>query len=183
MSGLVTMTPSSIDHVGTSASINANGGVDFTGVTSLSLDGVFQGGDDGFDNYVVMCHGVGSAETVSVDLWYRANGNDAKGVDYTRQQLRADAGTVAGDRPPTATSTRQLIVSSTALSAVEIYFYGPSLPKPTASRSVSVMGRNGARIYDHAATHSQPVSYDGFTLTVLNTDTMTGNLIVMGYAE
>jgi hypothetical protein len=49
--GLVSMTPSSIAHSGTSASINADGGVDFTAVTELSLNGVFT---SDYDNYLIV---------------------------------------------------------------------------------------------------------------------------------
>jgi len=88
MSGLVTMPPTSIDHVGTSASINANGGVDFEGVTSLSLNGVFTGD---YDNYLMIVGAINDT-TGNVTLGTQlsvAGIADATVNAYTAQSLVA----------------------------------------------------------------------------------------------
>ena len=177
MSGLVTMIPSSIEHVGTSAVINANGGVDFTAVTSLSLDGVFT---PDFDNYLIIQSCTGP-EDKNVSWKLRVNKQDTTGSDYVRQYLYAADNSISGNRIPGQSG---MVIGRTAPSGGdEIHIYGPFLPQPTAVRSVNVSGRDGARIEaDNAHTHSLPVSYDGFTLFPA-ADSFTGSIIVMGYAE
>jgi hypothetical protein len=181
MDGLVTMTPTSIDHVGTSASINANGGVDFEGVTSLSLNGVFTGGDDGFDNYRVVINFIKDAGiSADMQMALRASGADATS-NFTSQRLRARDVNVDGIR---TNDSRFGDLGATSLySGLEAHFYGPGLGQPTAIRTFSSAGRDNASLYDYAQTHSLDTSYDGFTIYSSNAESFTGNLIVMGYAE
>lgn len=178
MDGLVTMTPSSIDHVGTSASINANGGVDFEGVTSLSLNGVFTGNHD---NYLVMLNVVATVDGSGVRFYLRASasGSDATGSDYADQSLVADNTPPYGHRYESQTSGR-ITLTGTTEAGCYWHIYGPYLAQPTATRSTTASSSKTATISDYAATHSLSTSYDGFTLF---NGTLTGNLIVMGYAE
>jgi hypothetical protein len=69
--GLVIMTPTSIAHAGTSASINADGGVDFTAVTSLSLNGVFT---SAHDNYLIVIRYVAASGDPRTRLRLRTAG-------------------------------------------------------------------------------------------------------------
>lgn len=181
MSGLVTMTPTSIDHVGTSASINANGGVDFEGVTSLSLNGVFKGGDDGFDNYVVMLSGTVSAGGAYVAHRYLSQGLPALGSDYTYEYLEAEGGNVTSVRT-SKDHARFAGFNAPLIQGVTLNLYGPSLGSPTAWRSVTHNSYGSAAISDYAGTHSLSESYDGLTIFPASS-TITGNVIVMGYAE
>ena len=84
--GLVTMTPTSIAvaGAGSSASINSDGGVDFTSATSLSLNGVFT---SGYDNYLLVIFHEWSGASGGVDITcrLRAAGSDASGSNYTYQ--------------------------------------------------------------------------------------------------
>jgi hypothetical protein len=184
MSGLVTMTPTSIEHVGTSASINANGGVDFEGVTSLSLNGVFTGGDDGFDNYVIYLSGGDVSVDTDIKAKLRSNGLNTADTKYTRQNMNAQDASVNGSRR-TSEDAGSIGVFRAAVppNAIEAHFYGPALDQPTAWRIVTVTSGNGAEIMDRALTHSEGASYDGFTIYPEQNISMTGNLIVMGYAE
>ena len=172
--GMVLLTPTSIAHSGTSASIGANGQVTFTAVTSLSLNGVFS---VDFDNYVVSLRIVGSTD-VLIQCRFRASGTDASGSDYTRQELNASSTTVSANR---TTSTQGIlgVASFEQRDGHTFSIYGPHLAQPTAIRSVTVDGRAGARINDYAVTHSLSTSYDGFTLFP-NTGNFTGALTVMG---
>ena len=205
MDGLVTMTPSSASGlISTSpdnpagdddtqpsfVKVNANGGVDFQNVVSLSLNGVFKSGADGFDNYVIVWTGWDGSDQAVRWRWRKGTAPDADaiGSDYVQQSLNADGGTVNGNREDPPVNYAASVRASRILTGSEIHVYGPALPQPTAYRVVQVVEKLNARILDMAGTHSLGESYDGITFwpsggggTIGNP--FTGNLIVMGYAE
>lgn len=174
---LVSMKPTSVDHSGTSASVNNNGGVDFSAVTSLSLNGVFT---SDYDNYVLVMDHVGSG-SIQIASRLRLSGSDASGSDYVFQQIVADGGTRSGER---ATSQNKIRISPTQTTrgGLHLHLYGPSLAQPTAFRSVTIEGFTGARIFDYAATHSLSTAYDGITIYP-ESGNITGNVAVFGYRE
>ena len=181
--GLISMKPTSITHAGTSASINADGGVDFTAVTSLSLNGVFT---SDYDNYLVVIRGQNDGVTdASTSIRLRAAGSDASGANYVRQFLNVDSTTVSGRRDTGQTNWNQPVVfySDTAdQGGVAMHIYGPYLAQPTAARTVNANAYLGAYLLDHAYTHSLSTSYDGFTMAVTGS-TATGTVHVFGYEE
>ena len=175
---LVSMEPTSISHSGTSASVNNNGGVDFTAVTSLSLNGVFTGD---YDNYLIVINYT-NASGGNVNLKLRASGTDATGSNYTYQTLIADgSSSPSGTRYSSESSWARIMhADSTYWQGFNVHLYGPALAQPTAARSVSVSSYNSAFIRDVAGTHSLSTSYDGFTI---GSSAMTGNIHVFGYRE
>lgn len=176
--GLVTMTPTSVDHSGTSASINADGGVDFTGVTSLSLNGVFT---SSFDNYLCVISYTVTINDVGFTFRMRVGGTDnSTASSYTSQALNAFSTTVSGGRS-TGTSGQIGVSGTSQGNARAMHFYGPALAQPTAVRFVSMSGES-VGIAENAVTHNQSTSYDGFTM-ILGSGTMTGNVAVFGYEE
>jgi len=176
--GLVSMTPSSIAHSGTSASINADGGVDFTAVTSLSLNGVFT---SDYDNYlIVVSIAMGTSDFGR--LRYRVSSTDATGSNYTTQHINANATSVTGGRSTSADDFVYNYLSNGGPNGCHIHIYGPALAQPTAGRSVNVDGNSAARIYENANTHSLSTAYDGVTF-YQDTNAATGNVHVFGYEE
>ena len=177
--GLVSMTPTSISYSGTSATINTNGGVDFTAVTSLSLNGVFT---SNHDNYLVVIQLQGDVTGAYLQARLRAAGTDnSTASSYVRQRLDANNITIQSDRT-TSDLTHILRELSAITSGCDLYVYGPALAQPTAMRSVTVGGRNGGWISDLATSHNQSVSYDGFTIYPTSGN-VTGNVHVFGYEE
>ena len=177
--GLVSMTPTSIAHSGTSATINSDGGVDFSAVTSLSLNGVFTGDHD---NYLIVYSQkstIGAALLVKL----RASGTDTTGSDYTSQRLLASSGTVAGARFSSETSARIGSNEDDSENGEAIAIYGPALSQPTAMRNVSANTEAGAVIADYAATHSLSSSYDGCTFFTASGASLSGTVHVFGYRE
>lgn len=175
--GLISMTPTSIAYSGTSASINADGGVDFSAVTSLSLNGVFTGD---YDNYLVVMRVV----AVSVDYGYgfrlRAAGTDNNTASsYVTQSLDANGASRSGSR--ITNDEANIANAATGGSGTHFHFYGPALTQPTAIRSVNMSAYLGAFMKDYAMTHNQSVSYDGFSFFGANA--ITGNVHVFGYEE
>ena len=175
--GLISMKPTSIVHAGTSASINADGGVDFSAVTSLSLNGVFT---SAYDNYVIFWRGTRSAANV---LYFRlrAAGTDATGANYADQYFKADGGTISAAR---GTSITQPMISDTgtAENGITMHIYGPALAQPTAYRTVTAASNSGGLMTDFAVTHSLSTAYDGFTWYP-SSGSMTGQIHVFAYEE
>ena len=177
--GLVSMTPTSIAHSGTSASINADGGVDFTAVTSLSLNGVFT---SEMDNYLVVWNVTVAAGIPSLNLKLRASGTDTTGSDYTRQSLDVYATTKSGARATSQAAFLVTVPDDIAPNGTTLHVYGPALAQPTAFRSVTIYSYDGASIWDAAATHSLSTAYDGFTLAPTSSD-VSGTIHVFGNEE
>ena len=176
--GLISMKPTSIAHSGTSATINADGGVDFTAVTELSLNGVFTGD---YDNYLIVLDGTASGST-GLQFRYRVSGTDnSTASSYVSQALGANGTTISKGRD-TESFGYLSNQASTQAAGYQAHVYGPYLAQPTAARSVTVYGFGDARLMDYAWTHNQSTSYDGFTLYTAGV-TLTGTIHVFGYEE
>jgi hypothetical protein len=178
--GLVSMTPTSIAHSGTSATINADGGVDFSAVTSLSLNGVFT---SDYDNYLVVMRQLSSAEGTVLGFKLRVGGTDTTDSNYARQFLQAAATSVTGNRA-TSQSSINLFPGTTILTGHVMHIYGPALAQATAGRLVNPVSGILATLEmtDYAWTHSTATAYDGFTVTP-SSDNASGNVHVFGYEE
>lgn len=178
--GLVTMTPTSVDVTGTSASINADGGVDFTAVTSLSLNGVFT---SSFDNYLIVTtpYLTGSADEWTL-MRLRSSGSDATATNYTVQYLIGNNTSLLVNRLTSQSSGPLSVSAESVYAGTHTHVYGPFLAQPTVWRLTGVSGRSGAYIHDIASTHSLSTSYDGFTCFPA-AGSITGNIVVFGYEE
>jgi hypothetical protein len=158
LGGMVLLKPTSIDVVGTSATINTNGSIEFSGITALTMNGIFSAN---YENYLIVTRNT-STNNQSVTaqltlnsvpansgysiLWIAAQ-NTTKSVN----QVTSSAATYIGDM-------------STVPNGWSCYFYGPHLAQSTAMRSVEIFGQNGAEMFDFASTHSTPTSYDGLKI-------------------
>ena len=172
--GMVLLTPTSIAHSGTSASIGANGQVTFTAVTSLSLNGVFSAD---FDNYVISMRNVGTGGNNLLGR-LRTSGSDATASNYVWQYLDADNTSISAGRFTTS-NWRVGAEYTTARTGNTVYLYGPYLAQPTAYRLIDVDGYLSASIADAAGTHSLSTSYDGITIYTTGSN-ITGALQVYG---
>lgn len=176
--GMALIEPASIVFSGTSAAIVGLGSVEFSAVTSLSLNGVFS---SLFDNYMVVFRYQISSGAQAVALRFRASGVDFASSNYTVQQLYANGTSVTAQR----TSPSGLLyfgATSSPMSGETLYIYGPNLVQPTAIRNVNVMGASGASILDNAGTDSLSNSYDGFTVFT-SPSVMTGRVAVYGMVK
>ena len=176
--GLVVMTPSSIAYSGTSASINADGSVDFSAVTSLSLNGVFT---SSYDNYMVTIRLNSSASTDTLARLRIGGTDNSTASSYVYQSMNADGTTVNAAR---STQTYWAWGRSQAVQRTgqTIYLFGPNLSQPTAMRQVSANDASSARIYDTSGTHNQSTAYDGFTIYP-NSGNFTGLVTVFGFNQ
>jgi hypothetical protein len=174
--GMVLMKPTSIDNSSGSASVNDNGQVTFSAVTSLSLNGVFTAD---FDNYVLAFNAKASANEY-IRFRMRSSGTDDSGSNYTHQYLLAGSTTIAGARSTGASNgTIGIFGGNASPSANTFYIYGPALAQPTASRGVSMSTVSTIRIDDYVSTHSLSTSYDGITFFP-DANNITGSVAVYG---
>ena len=175
--GLIPITPTSISHTGTSATINANGGVDFTAATELNLIGVFSAD---YDNYLILFD---ATCTSNLNLFYHwlSSTTPATGTDYTYQSMYASVGTLSSGRLTGLTYGRWgSILSTTYVSGQAFHIYGPFLAAPTVTRNVSADG--GPSMQEFVSTHSLSTSYDGIRVFPSASD-FTGTVRVFGYEE
>ena len=172
--GLVSMTPTSIAYSGTSASINADGGVDFTSMTALSFNGIFT---TDYDNYLFVTTLIGTgAQALGIKL--RVGGTDTTDSNYARQYVQGFGSSITGGRQ-TGVSAINLFPFNTFTTGQHMHIYGPALAQATAGRVVNTLSGDLA---DYAWTHSTTTAYDGLSLTVTS-GSVTGTVHVFGYEE
>lgn len=168
---------------GSSASIRADGGVDFATATSLSLNGVFTAE---YDNYMIVMGNLSQSTAAGQGFTtrLRASGSDnSTASSYVHQRLFADSTSVTAAR---TTDTFWFLAgvgpTGTPKSGNTIYLYGPYLAQPTAVRGVAVASISSAFVADTAATHNQSTAYDGITFS-LASGNFTGMVTVYGYTQ
>jgi phosphate-selective porin len=177
--GLILLKPTTVDKTGggsETATISANGSVEFSACATLSLNGVFSAD---YDNYrVVMWNSANQADNIYLRL--RLSGADnSTASSYVYQQLDASSTTVAGSR----TTSNQALVhlgGNVQRAGVVVDLYGPYLAQATAGRAVNVWDSSSARLTDHAFTHNQTVAYDGLSLICGAGTNVSGRVAVYG---
>jgi hypothetical protein len=172
--GVVPATPTTIANSGGSASLSGNT-VTFTGVSSVSLNGVFT---SSFANYNILIHSTGSSGD-ALRLRLRVAGSDASGTNYSIQNIVGESTSLSGTRSTSQTSF-QVMASVTTLSPTGVTIYGPFLATRTQLLSNGFDVTGGSRLFIFGGDHSLSTSYDGFTLFPAST-TFTGTVQVYGY--
>ena len=173
--GLAIVSPTSITNSGGSASASG-GAVTFTGVSSVSLNGVFT---STYDNYRIMIYMAGSTTQV-VQSRLRAAGTDASAANYTFQEMKFEGATVSGARATSQTFAQLGYAGTAEPNVFAVDVYRPALAAVTGLRSTGIYGYLGATIWDYAASHSLATSYDGISI-IPNTGNSTGVIRVYGY--
>jgi hypothetical protein len=179
--GLNEVIPSSVAVGSGTATVGTNGKVSFTSVgTNLSINGCFS---STYTNYkVVMDFDDTGANGTNMRL--RAGGTDnTTASSYVSQSLQAQNSTVSTTRVTLNYWSDPFFGSATATNAVEINFYRPFDADTTAFTTLAVCAAGGGILFTAAGTHNQNTSYDGFTVTIGSTDTLTGALRVYGWNE
>lgn len=179
--GLVNVVPTSVAQAGGSASANAQGLVTFTGVTSLSLNGVFT---SAYENYLVSVK-INSA-TVNAGLRFRlrVSGTDQTGNYNWGGAIGASSGATQGFNSSGTTFAALGDTSNqTAAQLVnEVAFFSPQASMRTLFSS-KIMFDNGTNVYGGAFGGSyQPTTQcDGFSLFLSGAGNFSGTTQVFGY--
>lgn len=184
LGGMVLLTPTSISYSGTSASISANGSVDFTSCTSLSLNGVFSAD---YENYMVVAGQIQTTGDNSVVFQLRQSGVNSGGSgSYITQTLSTNNTSIFASR----TSTSDVLDytfrgwfasgSSTLQGGVTAFFYRPYLAQRTAFRMMTASPYNN--IWEISGTHQLASQYDGISFfdAFGASNFMSGNVAVYG---
>ena len=175
LGGMVLLTPTSISYTGTSATIGANGSVEFTACSRIGLNGVFT---SEYDNYQIVVR-IKRDTAVGDDFLMRLmSGGVEATTNYTYQYLWANDTSVTPGH-----STYTWFVLSRHYGEREqglvVNVYGPALAQSTAIRSVTATDYLNAMITDYANTHSTTTAYDGLNLAS-GAGTSTGSISVYG---
>ena len=172
--GLNAMVPTSTANSGGTVTQQGNKTL-FSGVTSVSLNGVFT---SSYLFYRVIMSGYASAGTPNLFFRYRASGSDLTGTEYNYDQnygsgrnsatnatsvLLASLGTGGVDRGNTTMDVMYPQNASNATSAVGVSF-----------RATSPL------TFMHGHTYTAITSIDGFTMYVTS-GTLTGHVGILGY--
>lgn len=173
--GLVRVIPSSISHTGTSATLNADGSVDFSSITALILNGIFSAT---YRNYLMVMGNLTSGNGL-ITFQYRASGTNATGTDYQRQQVIANGGSASGFRDSSETLNRIMSIDNAQRSGALTYFYSPFLSERTLQRSVGGRDLSNGTVDYYCSVHNLTNSYDGIAMTL--PASTSGNLAVYGF--
>jgi hypothetical protein len=170
--GLAIVTPTSIANSGGSAS--ASGGqITFTGVSSISLNGVFSAT---YDNYLIRIDS--DSTTGACQLRMRLAGTDnTSALYYSAYAAYAASGASA---PGTASGITSVDLYGAASVAYTINMSSPALAVPTrASHAFQVASGASALGGAGGFTHNVGTAYDGFTFFG-STGNLTGKIRVYG---
>jgi hypothetical protein len=177
--GLAIVTPTSIANSGGSASASG-GAITVTGVTSVSLNGVFT---STYENYAMILQMYGSTDD-NVALRMRTSGTDAT-TNYNSQRFDVGSTAFNGAR----------LTAQTSLLAANVYrpstnpnlwrgtIGSPNLAKFTTFEVTALdVGAAGTDPTYRAmvANHGTATAYDGLTL-IANAGNMTGTIHIYGY--
>ena len=171
LGGLVLVSPTSIANSGGSASASG-GAVTFTGVSSVSLNGVFS---SAYQNYRITLTATHSTASVP-SFRFRASGSDLSGSNYYYKGLYWASSIIVD----TATNTYMLLNNGSATTTDISWDCFDPVPAKT-KRSVVLLndmtGLTGAVFNNlYNATNAA----DGFTVFP-SSGTLTGTLRVYGY--
>lgn len=180
--GLYLITPSSIANSGGSASASG-GAVTFSGVTSVSLNGVFS---NAYQNYRIVWFGEGTqAPTQGLCLRLRASGTDAAGTNYVRSWIY-NSDSAGPTRAYETNNTRYVIgivgnwSTSASILSADIFMPNASVYTGFATQFIGYSTTNNISGFG-VGSHSVATAYDGFTLLAESSGTISGTVRCYGY--
>lgn len=167
------MPPTSIANSGGSASTTGNT-TTFTGVSSVSLNGVFT---TNYDTYRVLVECTATAGGALLYARLRASGTDAA-TNYNIQRLYVNTTSVAGTYAGGSTSGG-IGALLTTVNAYSVDMHSPFLATSTTMSSVGGYSQ-GVEIF--TTVHTTAYSYTGLTI-LPSSGSITGRVSVYGYKK
>lgn len=177
--GLVNVVPTSVAQAGGSASANAQGLVTFTGVTSLSLNGVFT---SAYENYSLVIYETQSTQG-DLGIRYRVAGVDNSTANYFLAGWSTQSNGGSGGYSGHGVASGYIGASNSAWPlGLSVQIYAPQLALLTRA-TFSASGYNNAwpSNYNGSVIFNATTQFDGFTLFPAAGGTMTGKVQVLGY--
>jgi len=180
MTGLVPVAPTSVDFSGTSASINALGGVDFSAVTTVSLNGVFSAA---YTNYFFLLTGnCSSSDFVRVEYRWRVGGVSTTAGEYNFQQMFHSTVLIGVRTSDSTTGRLGRFMSGSNQGLVWGDLFSPFASRRKHSRSRSTNDSAGAETQNDYTNCSTTTAFDGIEFAN-NGGTLTGSIFIYGYEE
>ncbi len=175
--GAVQTTPGMKLIVPTSATngtVGATGTVTFSGVSSVSVNGVFS---SAYDNYkIIIGNGSGStANSGKLKL-----GSTSTGYYYFATYGRYNATTITGENGANVAAWVNMISYNTSNIQGDITLYGPYLAKPTTFENITNVVGTAEYHWRGGGYLNDTTSYTAFTLTP-DSGTISGTIQVYGY--
>jgi hypothetical protein len=170
--GLAIVTPTSIANSGGSASASG-GAVTFSGVTSVSLNGVFTAT---YDSYFLLMRSSLASGNQSINYRLRLSGTDAT-TNYAQQRLLASGTGVSGASLSSQTTINVGFVD-TSVCALRSNIIGPALAAVTNFQSDTYDPTNNVAYF--SGVHTTATAYDGLTIYPASS-TLSGTVRVYGY--
>jgi hypothetical protein len=184
--GLVPVRPTSVNAASGSGSFTQTGVVTFTNVgTRLSLNGVFT---SEFRNYrMVMTHGAGNTDNVTVALRFRNAGTDSASGYYfggTRVNAIGGASTVWFGNNVSSIDFGQDRNASINQGWSVFDIANPQVTGQTATtfQSITFGGSNGFYMINGSGNETATVSFDGLSI-IWGSGTHSGTIQVFGYKD
>lgn len=172
--GLVAVAPTSIANSGGSASLS-NYTVSFSGVSSVSLNGVFTGD---YDNYRVVMN-LTSAANVDLYCRLRASGTDnSTSSSYVNQYLFAGGTSVSANAFTNNFWEVFAALASTRRNGIVCDFFSPAQSVETAY----ILLDRYSQLLMTGGNHTATSAFDGFTLYPASS-TFSGSVSVYGYKK
>ena len=180
---LVPMVPTSVAVGSGSATTSANGQVAFTGVSSVSLNGVF---NSTYDNYRILFRPNAASTTQNIAARFRVAGVDSS-ASYVENDI-FNTGT-SGVNSSQAGQTLIYVLQQNSPAQQEFAastydIYGPALAAPTVGHgaNINVYVAPNSYLYLSQFRHAVSTAYDGITF-IPSAGTMGGTISVYGYTK
>ena len=184
--GLTLLTPTSIANTSGTASIGANGTITVSGVSSVSLNNVF---NSTYRNYKIIVQVSSPSADDVLRLRWRKSASDST-TEYYGMWSRTSAAATTGALNTNGESSVQLLTLDSA-NPNTVYGFSYDALNPFVSTYTSLVGTalgielNSAQYYGYAGAshHRVTETYDGLTLLTGSGATVVGTISVYGYNQ
>jgi hypothetical protein len=183
--GLNPCVPTSVTVGSGSATTSANGQVTFTGVSSVSLNGVFS---STYDNYRILFRPNAASTTQNIGGRLRVAGTDASGAaTYNELSIYNSSGSAAAASSAAYSLwylTQQTSTANQTYASYTFDLYGPAIASQTVGTGIlnNTSTGVGLQIYINSISHTTATAYDGFS-AFPSSGTMGGTISVYGYTK
>lgn len=179
--GLKNMVPTSVTVGSGSATTNSNGLVTFSGVSSLTLNGVFT---SAYKNYRLAINIDNASGQTSIGQQLTSAGTAASAANYYWAGWWS---TVTGTGPSVlAAQTQSYWYMIEATNSVTWFNHVQDVFNPSLAKETTMTGSGGTyssawRAIGYNCFHQVATAYDGMKFTSSTANTFTGSIQVYGY--
>jgi len=180
--GLRMVVPTSVTVGSGSGSVSSNGAVNFSGATSVSLNGAFS---STYTNYkIVYNFSSFSGSASNFNLRMRASGTDNSSSNYIYSTVNSNSTSPWWDGAVSTGTTQMIIHRYTRANGLNgvMDIYNPFATDYTSMNGWAVNPNfNNADGSEFSGSLTVTTSYDGFTLYPTSSQNMAGTIRVYGY--